>query len=440
MDISRQIAEYVISTESASMPESARAISRLSLIDWIAVAVAGRDEPVSQIVRQMMLEEGGTSQASVIGSDLKLPARAAALSNGTTSHALDYDDTHFIYLGHPGVAVIPAALAMAEKIGDIKLGEFIDACLIGFEVACRVGAWLGRNHYQTGFHITATAGSFGATAAVCRLMGHSIEQTTHALGLVATRSSGIKAQFGTMGKPFHAGMAASNGVEAATLIAAGFISNPDAMSTVQGFGETHSGECNDSMLLDDLGSNYIFETVQHKFHACCHGTHATIEAALEACNRYQLVPENIRQISVTVHPRYLKVCNIAEPKTGLESKFSLRMTTAMAVAGNDTRRLETFSDAACNDSRLCEIRDKVTVSTDVELSETMSRVSFEYLDQNNVEVTHDLKIPLIYQTRELKVRNKAVSLLGEEKAEQTWQIINDANNSVSQLAGSIIQA
>ncbi len=108
------------------MPESARAIARLSVIDWIAVAIAGRDEPVSQIVRQMLLDEGGAPQASVIGSQVKLSARAAALGNGATSHALDYDDTHFVYLGHPSVAVIPAALALAEKIGNLEPGHYLE--------------------------------------------------------------------------------------------------------------------------------------------------------------------------------------------------------------------------------------------------------------------------------------------------------------------------
>jgi 2-methylcitrate dehydratase PrpD len=240
MSISQQIAAFSINTERALVPESARAIARLSVIDWIAVAIAGRDEPVSQIVRQMLLDEGGAPQASVIGSQVKLSARAAALCNGATSHALDYDDTHFIYLGHPSVAVIPATLALAEKIGTISIDDFLDACLIGCEVACRVGAWLGREHYQLGFHATATAGSFGATAAACRILGLSAEQTTQALGLCATRSSGIKAQFGTMGKPYHAGMAASNGVEVATLAGGGFISNPDAIDALQGFSAMHA--------------------------------------------------------------------------------------------------------------------------------------------------------------------------------------------------------
>ncbi len=419
------------------MPESARAIARLSVIDWIAVAIAGRDEPVSQIVRQMLLDEGGAPQASVIGSQVKLSARAAALCNGATSHALDYDDTHFIYLGHPSVAVIPAALALAEKIGTISIDDFLDACLIGSEVACRVGAWLGREHYQLGFHATATAGSFGATAAACRILGLSVEQTTHALGLCATRSSGIKAQFGTMGKPYHAGMAASNGVEVATLAAGGFLSNSDGIDALQGFSATHAGEGNNAAIGDELGSTYIFETVQHKFHACCHGTHAMVEALLEARYGHGINASNAGLILVTVHPRYLNVCNITEPATGLECKFSLSMIAAMALAGYDTSRMETFCDAACSNSLLLEIRDRITVGTDATLSEAIARLRIERSDQAALEINHDLNHPVRYELREAKLRNKAKSLLGEARAERIWEIISNSNSSFKLLVDEI---
>jgi len=440
MGISQQIATFAINTRRALIPESARNIARLSLIDWIAVAIAGRDEPVSRIVRQMLIDEGGSPQASIIGSRVKLSARAAALCNGTTSHALDYDDTHFIYLGHPSVAVIPAAMAMAEKIGLSSIEDFIDACLIGSEVACRVGAWLGREHYELGFHATATAGSFGATAAACRLLELSVGQTTHALGLCATRSSGIKAQFGTMGKPYHAGMAASNGVEVATLAAGGFCSNPDAIDTLQGFSATHAGEANNTALWDELGSDYIFETVQHKFHACCHGTHAMLEALREARDGHGINASNTGSVLVTVHPRYLNVCNITQPKTGLECKFSLRMAAAMALAGYDTSREETFSDAACKNPLLLEICNRVTVSTDDTLSETMAQLRVNRPGQIALEISHDLNRAVGDELREAKLHNKAKGLLGEDRANRIWTIINSTNSSFKPLINELVNA
>ena len=225
-------------------PASALAVLKLSLLDWSAVSLAGKDEPVSSIVRAMVQDEAGRGEASIIGLAGLYPARAAALANGTISHALDYDDTHFSYVGHPSVVIFPAALAVAEKTG--ASGEaFMAAALIGMEAACRIGAWLGTGHYQHGFHQTATSGAFGATVAAGRLLGLDEERMRHALGIVATRASGLKSQFGTMGKPFNAGIAASNGVEAALLAKAGFVSRPDGLECAQGFAETHAAEGKD---------------------------------------------------------------------------------------------------------------------------------------------------------------------------------------------------
>ena len=265
MDVTGTIVRFAVGTPREAMPEDAMAVLRLSLLDWIAVAVAGRDEPVARIVRDMVLAEGGAAEAGVIGADARLPARAAALANGTASHALDYDDTHFASLGHPSVAVVPAVLALAEKTGAGG-PDTLAAALIGAETAVRIGAWFRRGHYEHGFHVTGTAGAFGAAAGCARLLGLDAERTAHALGIAASRAGGLKAQFGTMGKPFHAGMAAATGVEAATLAAAGFVARTDALECPQGFAATHAGEGGALPM-----NRFLFPEVSHKVHACCHG-------------------------------------------------------------------------------------------------------------------------------------------------------------------------
>lgn len=421
--ISEAIAGFATGTPREAMAESARHVLRLSLLDWLAVAQAGRDEPVSRIVRDLVAAEGGAPEAGLIGHPVKLPARAAALANGATSHALDYDDTHFGYLGHPSVAVLPAALALAEKLaaGGAAL---LDAALVGVESACRIGVWLGRGHYQQGFHQTATSGCFGAAMAAARLLRLDRARACHALGIAATRASGLKSQFGTMGKPYHAGMAAANGLEAACLAAAGFVSNPRGLECQQGFAATHAGEAGDGAgLFEGLGRSFLFEAVQHKFHACCHGTHAALEALIAARDACGLVPGGIRSVTVTVHPRYLDVCNIAAPATGLEAKFSYRMTAAMVLAGRDTGSLATFSDEACRDPDLVALRDLVTVATDPAMSDSAAAIAVERSDGTRLERHHDLEQRLAPAEREAKVRAKAAGLLGREAAEATWQAI-----------------
>lgn len=410
------------------LPASARHIMKLSLLDWCAVAIAGKEEPVAGIVRALVAEEGGRADATVIGLAQPLPARAAALANGAASHALDYDDTHFAHIGHPSVGIVPAALAMAEKTGADG-GDFLDAALVGVEASCRIGTWLGRQHYQLGFHQTATSGTFGATMAAARLLGLDEATMRQAMGIAATRASGLKSQFGTMGKPYHAGMAAANGVEAALLARAGFVSRPDGLECGQGFSETHAGEGGDlAPILAGLGEECWFETVQHKFHACCHGTHAAIEALNAIRLEHRLTPEEVASAEVTTHPRWLKVCNIEKPVTGLEAKFSYRLTSAMALSGRDTGALTTYTDALAAEPALVALRDRMSVATDPALKDTEARVVVRLASGAEIRGHHDLDNPIPAAAREAKVRTKASALLGEKKADALWAVIADIDH------------
>ncbi len=412
-EFSDAIADFALTARPSA---AALAMMRLSLMDWAACGIAGRDEPVAGMLRGLATEDGGTPEASVIGGPVRLPARAAAWVNGATSHALDYDDTHFAHIGHPSVAVIPAALAVAQGTGATG-AALLEAALLGAEASIRIGVWLGRDHYQAGFHQTATAGAFGATVAAARLLGCDASQMRHALGLVSTRASGLKSQFGTMGKPLNAGIAAANGVEAALLAARGFVSNPSALDGEQGFGPTHHGMA-DAAALNDLGRAWMFETVSHKFHACCHGTHA----AIEALRALDLSPEDVAAVTIVTHPRWLRVCNIAAPRTGLEAKFSYRLTAAMALAGWDTGALSSFSQAACVDPALVALRDKVDVQTDAEMPETAARVVVTRGDGGTRRGAHDLDAPMTLERRAEKLRAKAESLLGAPGAAALWAV------------------
>lgn len=406
-------------TTIKDIPAHSLAIMRLSLLDWLSVSIAGTNEPVSRLVRDFVFNEGGNPQATVFGISDKLPTRAAALINGTTSHALDYDDTHFIHIGHPSVAILPATFAIAEMIGADRQA-ILEAALIGCEASCRIGAWLGRQHYQHGFHQTATSGTFGATVAASRLLGLSKVQIAHALGLASTRASGLKSQFGTMGKPFHAGMAASNGVEAALLTQAGFISQPDGLEGEQGFGSTHTGENNPWI---EPSASFLFDSVQHKFHACCHGTHATLEA-LDKLQTLDVIDlDQIAQIEITVHPRWLTVCNILAPTTGLEAKFSYRLTTAAKLAGYNTAALDTFCDELCTTPKVTVLRDIVEIITDDLLPETASRVAIQLKSGKTITEVYDLNQLPDYPMREEKLLAKAASLIGPKRAKRIWDCI-----------------
>ncbi|MBP0481896.1 MmgE/PrpD family protein [Sagittula salina] len=403
------IASILRASEAALSSVEARQVMRLSTVDWLACGIAGRDEPVAQAVRTMVTEEGGTPQATLFGGG-RVPARAAALVNGSASHALDYDDTHFAHIGHPSVAVLSAAFAMGERVGA-SLEAVVDAGLMGCEASVRFGLLFGRAHYQVGFHQTATAGAFGATVAAGRLAGLDGAAMTHALATVSTRASGLKSQFGTMGKPFNAGIAAANGVEAALLAAQGFTSNPQALEGVNGFLATHHTDG-----AAEQSDRPLMVSVSHKFHACCHGLHATLEA-LATLPR----PTDVAAITIATHPRWLTVCNIPAPASGLQLKFSYRAIAAAALLGHDTAALTTYTDALCADPALIALRERVTVIADPALQETEALVTLD-TPEGTLEAHHDLDAALPLDHREARVRAKVTALLGE-RADILWQAI-----------------
>jgi len=399
-----------------SIPASARRYATLSLFDWIMCGRAGAQQDLSKIIRKYILEDAGRKSATVFGSKSKIPSRAAALVNGTISHALDYDDTHFAHIGHTSVGIYPAALAVGEEV-KARASAIRDAYLLGAEAACRIGMVLGRGHYQKGFHQTATAGAFGATIAAGRLYQLNEKQMRSALGLVATRASGLKSQFGTMGKPFNAGMSASNGVEAAALAKRGFTSADDGVGGPQGFVETHA-EMFDHITpwQDPPPRKFIFEDVQYKLHACCHGTHAMIEAL----KRANISGDDVESIIVTTHPRWLKVCDIKQPRTGLEVKFSYIHLAAMVAYGVDTSSEKTFTDALAKDAKLTKLAKRVKVVTDESSNDTTQSAVITLKSGQNYSVRHDLSDRMPMVELEAGLRHKAKGLLGKAQAENLW--------------------
>ena len=425
-DLSSELAAFAGGPVSTTA--QARIVTSLSALDWFAVGMAGANEPVSRIVRDMVLSEGGAAQASLFGGGAA-PLRAAALVNGTISHALDYDDTHFAHIGHPSVAVFPAALAVAAW-SDSPVVDLLEAALVGMETSVRVGLWLGREHYQAGFHQTATAGAFGAAVAAGRLFGFDAAAFRRVLGLTATRAAGLKAQFGTMGKPYNAGLAASSGVEAALLVRAGFQPNEQALQGAYGFAATHSGADDVTAALAGLGHEWLFESVSHKFHACCHGLHAALEAARDL----DIAEPEVAEIKVHTHPRWMSVCNQLAPTTGLGAKFSYRTVIAMTATGYDTALPDSYADKVCTDPRLTSLRDRITVVADDEMSETQARVALLRRDGARREATHDLLAPMALSDREDRVRDKAAKLIGSESADAIWTMLRTGGRAAD-LAG-----
>ncbi len=420
------------------LPQDARKMAELSLFDWMAVSLAGADQPLAHIIRDFVAAEGGVAKATVTGSKLRLPARAAALANGTISHALDYDDTHFAYIGHPSVAIFPAALAAAEEMKG-SADDVIDAFLLGAEATCRIGMVLGRDHYDAGFHQTATSGAFGATIAAARLYRLDRSAIRTALGLVSSRASGLKSQFGTMGKPFNAGAAAANGIEAASLARLGFTASHDAFAGPQSFLNAHHAIHDGSKQIADWSfENFLFSSVSHKLHACCHGTHAMIEALLLLSANSTFLADDLREIRVEIAPRWQNVCDIKAPSTGLEIKFSYVFLAAMVLRGIDLAAYESYLDSHCNDADLVALADKVTVVGNDKIADSAARVTIYCRDDDTRSQDFDLLTPIDPAHLSTRLQAKATALIGGAAASDLWSLIDDLENvSASDLANQL---
>ena len=339
----------------------AATVAKQCLLDWLGVAIAGRDEPLVQILMAEFAERG---DGAIIGSRQRARLHDAVLINGAMSHALDFDDVITAMNGHPTVPVAPVAIGLAEVIGASGRDALL-AFIAGVETECRVGRLLGPSHYAKGWHATATFGTFGAMAAAAKLLNLSEEQTRHAFGLAGTQAAGLKSVFGTMSKPLHAGKAAQNGLLAARLAARGFTSDTDILDSEQGFAAVQSTSINrDAALAGRPSQGFYVADALFKYHAACYLTHNAIEAASALRTANALKPSDVEAVRVHVNAGHLGVCNILEPRTGLECKFSLRMTTALALAGEDTFQESLFSDETANRDDLIGLRQRVSVMPD----------------------------------------------------------------------------
>ena len=392
LDLTAALAQRAAELDYDDLPTPIRELARQCVLDYLGCAIAGAGDPLVRMLLDEMMEGGGAAQASVIGHHERLPALAAALVNGAAGHALDYDDVNLAMPGHPSVAILPGLLALAELKGSSGQ-EVITAFVAGYEIACRIGMALQPGHYALGFHSTATVGSFGAAVACARLLGLGAEATATALGIAGTQAAGLKSQFGTMCKPFHAGKAAENGLLSARLAIRGFSSRADLLECEQGFAATHGPDFSPEAALVTPEKGYHLFANLFKYHAACYMTHAPIECAREVRRADGRSPEKIGAITLRLDAGCDRICNIAAPVDGLQSKFSLRQTVAMALAGIDTAGLDAYSEKNACDPELIRLRELVALDFREGWPSTLAEIEVTLADGKRVAARHDAGIP-----------------------------------------------
>jgi 2-methylcitrate dehydratase PrpD len=390
--VTAELAKKAAQLAWRDLPEDLLERTKQCLLDWFAVTVPGAQEELTDILVREAMEDGAKGPASLVGRREKVLPSTAALINGAASHALDYDDVNFAMGGHPTVTVVPALLALGEQI-KASGHLFVESFVAGYETSGRIGRLVAPNHYQRGFHVTGTVGSFSATAAAGRMLGLGEQQLAVAFGIAATQAAGLKSNFGTMCKPLHAGTASEHGLRAARLAAKGFTARGDSLECDQGFASSQSDNFDAKTALGEPPQGWHLRNNLFKYHAACYMTHAPIECAKEIRLKSNFPPERVKKIVLRLDAAADKVCNIANPTTGLEAKFSLRQTVAMALTGVDTAALDSYNAAVTQEPRIKALRDKLEIDFRTNWAHSVAEMAIQLDDGTTLEATHDAGIP-----------------------------------------------
>jgi len=352
------VADFVVSTSAGDIPADVARLGKRSVLDGIGLAFAGAASETGRIVRRYLasLSFASDGGSTVIGGGMRLPARFAAFANGISIHADDYDDTQLalakdrVYglLTHPTAPALPAVLSLAERCG-MSGRDAMTAYQVAVEAECKVAEAILPRHYQNGFHSTATCGAIGAAAAAARVLGLDVEATRRALSLAASQAGGLRENFGTMTKPFHAGRAAESGVVAAELAALGLTASPIALEADRGFFRAAGGGYSAEMIDGKLGHPWTFASpgVSIKPHPSGSLTHPGMSVMLELIRLHDLRPERVKRVAVGTNHNMPNALIHHRPRNELQAKFSMEFCMAILLLERKAG-LAQFTDEVVN--------------------------------------------------------------------------------------------
>ncbi len=361
MEVTKAFAAWAAETpEITSAVATQRA--RDAVYDVIACMVAGAGDEGAARVRAT-IAPFGSGTATVFGATAKAPAPWAALANGMAAHALDFDDNYLPGFTHATAVLIPALLPLAEEI-DASGRQLMDAYIVGLEIQAAVGRGVNRDHYDMGWHATSTVGCIGTASACGRLLGFDRNRMTHAISLGVSMASGSKVQFGTMAKPFHAGMCAKNAVLAARLAENGVVARDIALEGPLGFRDLYTGA--DSPGWDDivpnLGNPPAIEEfgLSPKLYPCCGSTHKVLDVVLDLQKQHGFSADDVVTVETLVEFGNKRNLMYTDPRQEMEARFSINYCVAVALL-NGRLSLSDFTPEAVRRPEVRRLLPKITM-------------------------------------------------------------------------------
>jgi 2-methylcitrate dehydratase PrpD len=355
VELTRYVAEFINETRAEDLSAEVVDLGKKSILDGLGLALSGSVAKSGELVRRHLDELGlGQGSATVIGGGRKVAPRFAAFANGVGIHADDYDDTQLavardrVYglLTHPTAPALPAALAVSEAVGASGL-DFMLAYHLGVEVECKIAEAIAPRHYQAGFHTTATCGTFAAAAASAKLMGLDVAATQRALSIAGSQSAGLRENFGTMTKPFHAGRSSESGVAAAQFASYGWTAAARILEAPRGFFSAAGGGYDQSAIFGKLGSPWTFASpgVSIKPHPSGSLTHPGMTEMLRLIREHGISAKDVKHVRVGTNSNMPNALIHHRPKDELQAKFSMEFCMAILLL-EGRAGLNEFTDAA----------------------------------------------------------------------------------------------
>ncbi len=370
METTRKLAELSTRINYDDFPEEAISKAKECILDTLGCILGGCKESEANLMLRYIDEIGGRPEATIIGFGKKTDAPNAALVNGTIGHALDFDDTHHSLMGHPSVVILPAVLAVGEKAGSSGK-EFLEAFITGYEVSCKVGRGVNPQLYKNGWHATSVIGILGAAVGAGRLLHLNADQMASLIGISASQSSGLRENFGTMTKPFHAGRASQSAVISSILVKNGFTASKSILEAKNGFCTVFSGKYDLNRIIKDFANPFdiVSPGVHLKPYPSCLETHSIIEATLFISESYNIEVDDVKSVDCEIAPLAFDILIHSNPDTGLEGKFSAQYAIATTLI-HKKASLEQFTDEAVQDPKVKEVLKKIKVSINPEFEKS----------------------------------------------------------------------
>ncbi len=420
MEITRELARYVISSDFNKVPVSARREAIRSLVNWVGCAVGGARHDAVERALAALAEFSTLPQATVLGRRERLDLLHATLVNGISSHVLDFDDTFLRSLLHASGPVASTLFALSER-KPLTGADFLHALIIGIEVESRIANAIYPNH-NSDWYITGTAGPFGAAAAAGKVLKLDEQRMIWAFGIAATLGAGLREMGGTMTKSLVHGRAGQNGLYAAMLAASGFTSSEQGLEGARGFAKVLAGVVDLSAVTARLGETYEILLNTYKPYACGVVAHPVIDGCLRLRAKHDLAPGTIKRIALVVHPQALKLTGIKAPKSGLDSKWSIFHSAGVALIYGAAGEHE-YSDACVVEPAVVALRNRMEATADDSLRQDEAHITItldggQVLTQHVEHAVGSAQQPMSDGDLEAKFFGLATDILGRVQTER----------------------